>query len=57
MKSGSETGDRRGDQLLIDGAFIALTPLRQPCGKIVHAFAVEADVEPTATMSNTFRVE
>ena len=42
---------------LIDGKFVALNPLRQPSGKIVHAFAIEADVEATAIISNTFRVE
>lgn len=49
-----ETAEETG--FLIDGKFVALDPLRQPSGKIVHAFAIEADVEPTA-ISNTFRVE
>lgn len=50
-----ETAEETG--FLIDGKFVALNPLRQPSGKIVHAFAIEADVEPTAIISNTFSVE
>lgn len=50
-----ETAEETG--FFIDGKFVALDPLRQPSGKIVHAFAVQADVEPTAIISNTFSVE
>lgn len=50
-----ETAEETG--LVIEGTFVALTPLKQPSGKIVHAFAVEADVEPTAISSNTFSIE
>jgi predicted NUDIX family NTP pyrophosphohydrolase len=50
-----ETAEETGFR--IDGNFVALDPLRQPSGKIVHAFAVEADVDPTAINSNTFSVE
>src|SRR5215468_6100659 len=35
---GEETGQ------MIDGNFHALTPVRQPGGKMVHAWAVEADL-------------
>jgi predicted NUDIX family NTP pyrophosphohydrolase len=50
-----ETAEETG--ILIDGKFVALDPLRQASGKIVHAFAIEADVEPTVIISNTFRIE
>lgn len=38
----------------IDGEFIALAPVRQPSGKIVHAWAVRADFDPAQLRSNTF---
>jgi predicted NUDIX family NTP pyrophosphohydrolase len=31
-----------------------LTPLKQPSGKIVHAWAVEGDCDPALVRSNTF---
>jgi predicted NUDIX family NTP pyrophosphohydrolase len=40
-----------------EGAFVALTPLKQPSGKLVSAWAVEGDVDPTKLSSNTFRME
>ena len=46
-----ETGQR------IDGAFVALTPRRQKGGKLVHAWAVEGDVDAAAIVSNTFTLE
>jgi predicted NUDIX family NTP pyrophosphohydrolase len=36
------------------GEFLPLTPLKQPSGKIVHAWAVRGDVDPAALRSNTF---
>jgi predicted NUDIX family NTP pyrophosphohydrolase len=42
---------------LIDGPLIALTPRKQPSGKTVHAWAVEADYDPAAVRSNTFEME
>jgi predicted NUDIX family NTP pyrophosphohydrolase len=39
------------------GRFIALTPIRQKGGKIVHAWAFEGDCNPTAIVSNTFSME
>ena len=36
------------------GEFLHLTPIKQPSGKIVHAWAVEMDCDPTRIMSNTF---
>ncbi|HET6157932.1 MAG TPA: NUDIX domain-containing protein [Dongiaceae bacterium] len=41
----------------IEGNFIALTPVKQRGGKIVHAWAVEGDVNETAIRSNTFEME
>ena len=43
--------------LVATGDFIALAPVRQKSGKLVHAFAVEADFDLTAFKSNTFELE
>jgi predicted NUDIX family NTP pyrophosphohydrolase len=40
-----------------DGGLIALAPVNQKSGKIVHAFAVEADFDLGAFASNTFEIE
>jgi predicted NUDIX family NTP pyrophosphohydrolase len=40
-----------------EGIFRQLTPVRQRSGKIVHAWAVEGDCDPTALRSNTFTLE
>ncbi|HXZ54759.1 MAG TPA: NUDIX domain-containing protein [Burkholderiales bacterium] len=42
---------------LVTGEFLALTPLRQPSGKTVHAWAIEGDIDPSAIKSNTFAME
>ena len=39
------------------GDFIELTPARQKSGKIVHAFAVEADFDLSKFSSNKFEME
>ena len=39
------------------GPFIALTPVTQKGGKIVHAWAFAGDCDPRATVSNTFTME
>ena len=39
------------------GDFIELTPARQKSGKIVHAFAVEADFDLSKFSSNEFEME
>jgi predicted NUDIX family NTP pyrophosphohydrolase len=39
------------------GPFIALTPITQKGGKIVHAWAFEDDCDPSAILSNTFTIE
>jgi predicted NUDIX family NTP pyrophosphohydrolase len=46
-----ETGSK------INGEGIALTPLKQPSGKIISAWAVEGEIDLTALRSNTFSLE
>lgn len=41
----------------IDGKFIALTPLKQPSGKRVHAWAAMGDVDASSVRSNSFSME
>lgn len=41
----------------IDGTFVALTPVRQRGGKMVHAWAVEGEVDAAALRSNEFAME
>ena len=41
----------------VDGEFIALTPCTQKNGKIVHAFALEGDIDASAITSNKFEME
>ncbi|HWC73280.1 MAG TPA: NUDIX domain-containing protein [Gemmatimonadales bacterium] len=36
------------------GNFLPLTPLKQRSGKIVHAWAIQGDCDPTTLKSNTF---
>jgi len=43
--------------LRVSGEFRALDPVRQPSGKVVHAWAVEADCDAAAIRSNTFEME
>jgi predicted NUDIX family NTP pyrophosphohydrolase len=43
--------------LVADGEPFALTPVNQKSGKVVHAFAFEADFELDAFASNTFEME
>jgi predicted NUDIX family NTP pyrophosphohydrolase len=43
--------------LIADGDFIALAPVRQKSGKVVHAFAVEGDFDLTQFASNSFEIE
>ena len=40
-----------------EGPFLALTPVRQKAGKLVHAWAFAGDCDPDAITSNTFRME
>ncbi len=46
-----ETGKRA------NGPFLALTPCKQSGGKLVHAWAVEGDIDETAIVSNEFEME
>jgi predicted NUDIX family NTP pyrophosphohydrolase len=39
------------------GEFVALAPVRQAGGKIVQAWAVESEFDPTALTSNSFEME
>jgi predicted NUDIX family NTP pyrophosphohydrolase len=41
----------------LDGNFTALTPLKQRGGKMVHAWAVEGDVDAESSKSNLFSME
>ena len=41
----------------IRGPFLPLTAVRQPGGKVVHAWAVAADFDADAIRSNTFTME
>jgi predicted NUDIX family NTP pyrophosphohydrolase len=41
----------------VSGEFIALAPIRQASGKVVHAWAVEGDFDPTTLTSGTFSME
>jgi predicted NUDIX family NTP pyrophosphohydrolase len=43
--------------LTAEGELLALTPVNQKSGKLVHAFAVEADFELGAFSSNAFEIE
>ncbi len=46
-----ETGFELGDPAL------ALVPLKQPSGKLIHAWAIEGDGDPAAARSILFRME
>jgi predicted NUDIX family NTP pyrophosphohydrolase len=39
------------------GPFIALSPIKQKGGKIVHAWAFKGDCDPTTIVSNIFTME
>lgn len=41
----------------IDGRYVSLTPLKQRSGKLVHAWAVEGDIDAACVRSNTFSME
>lgn len=43
--------------LKVEGPFRALPPLKQKGGKLVYAWAVEADFDPAHLRSNTFTIE
>ena len=39
------------------GNFVPLKPVTQKGGKVVHAFAIEGDLDPATIQSNTFEME
>jgi predicted NUDIX family NTP pyrophosphohydrolase len=41
----------------VAGDPVALAPLKQPSGKVIHAWAVAGDCDPALLRSNTFQVE
>jgi len=41
----------------VSGPFHALSPLKQPSGKVIHAWAVEGEINPARVASNTFSME
>ena len=41
----------------IDGTFVTLAPLKQRGGKVVHAWAVEGNIDASLIKSNTFAME
>ena len=41
----------------VSGEFVALAPLRQRSGKLVHAWAVKGDIDASSIASNTFSIE
>ena len=41
----------------ITGNFVKLQPIKQKSGKIIHAWAVEGDIDHTNITSNTFEIE
>jgi predicted NUDIX family NTP pyrophosphohydrolase len=43
--------------LKLAGTATPLAPVRQPSGKLVHVWAIEADIDPSAIRSNTFPLE
>ncbi len=59
-ESGLETARREFREetgFEIDGKFLELGAIRQPSGKIVHAWAVESDLDVNRICSNTFTLE
>ncbi len=43
--------------LRVDGNFVTLAPVRQKSGKLLHAFALEADPNLSSFRSNEFEIE
>jgi predicted NUDIX family NTP pyrophosphohydrolase len=50
-----ETEEETG--LVVRGRYLRLPPVRQPSGKIVHAWAVEADLDPSELKPGLFDME
>ena len=43
--------------LTLAGPAIPLAPIRQASGKLVHVWAIEADIDPSTIRSNSFPLE
>lgn len=41
----------------VTGELLSLTPLKQPHGKVIFAWALEGDCDPAALRSNSFELE
>src|SRR5262245_18540137 len=41
----------------VSGDYLPLTPLKQPSGKVISAWAVGGDLDPASLRSNTFSME
>lgn len=39
------------------GALLELRPVKQPSGKVVHAWAIQADIDASRLRSNSFQME
>lgn len=50
-----EFQEETGYQVSGDG--LALTPLKQPSGKVIAAWAVQGEIDPALIQSNTFSME
>ena len=52
-----ELTEETGAVVAVAARAVALAPIKQPSGKVVHAFAVEQDFDVTQLRSNTFTME
>lgn len=43
--------------MAVAGDFLPLAPVRQPSGKVIHAWALRSDFDPAQLRSNTFAIE
>ena len=43
--------------IIVKGSFIELTPVKQKSGKLVYAWALEHDIDPSQVKSNEFEME
>ena len=43
--------------IALSGNFIELTPVKQKAGKLIYAWALEGNVDPSAIVSNSFKIE
>ena len=41
----------------LEGEFLLLSPVKQKSGKLIHAWALQGDMDPTKINSNTFDIE